>query len=119
MFVCLKYELLIFCHRDELDLKPHFPVVMIPGIVSSGLESWGTSEKSKKYFRKRMWGTMSMNILLYQIQLLKKNCIAMVRSVLLDKDNWIDHIMLDPETGLDPPGYKIRAVHGNYKINLI
>ncbi|KAI9330807.1 Lecithin:cholesterol acyltransferase-domain-containing protein [Pilaira anomala] len=81
--------------KDELDLKPHFPVVMIPGIVSSGLESWGTSEKSKKYFRKRMWGTMTM-----------------VRSVLLDKDNWIEHIMLDPETGLDPPGYKIRAVHG-------
>lgn len=36
----------------------------------------------------------------------------MVRSVLLDKESWIEHIMLDPETGLDPPGYKIRAVHG-------
>lgn len=40
-------------------MKPQFPVVMIPGIVSSGLESWGTSEQSKKYFRKRLWGTMS------------------------------------------------------------
>ncbi|CAO3653233.1 unnamed protein product [Mucor hiemalis] len=82
-------------YKDELDLKPHFPVVMIPGIVSSGLESWGTSEKSRKYFRKRMWGTMTM-----------------VRSVLLDKETWVEHIMLDPKTGLDPPGYKIRAVHG-------
>ncbi|KAG2208306.1 hypothetical protein INT47_006162 [Mucor saturninus] len=82
-------------YKDELGLKPHFPVVMIPGIVSSSLESWGTSERSRKYFRKRMWGTMTM-----------------VRSVLLDKENWIDHIMLDPETGLDPEGYKIRAVHG-------
>ncbi|GAA5804463.1 hypothetical protein HPULCUR_009957 [Helicostylum pulchrum] len=82
-------------YKDELGLNPHFPVVMIPGIVSSGLESWGTLEKSKKYFRKRIWGTMTM-----------------VRSVLLDKESWIEHIMLDPETGLDPPGYKVRAVHG-------
>lgn len=36
----------------------------------------------------------------------------MVRSVLLDKESWTEHIMLDPETGLDPPGYKVRAVHG-------
>lgn len=45
-----------------------------------------------------------------------KDCIyiyiAMIRSVLLDKESWTEHIMLDPETGLDPPGYKIRAVHG-------
>ncbi|ORE14424.1 LACT-domain-containing protein [Rhizopus microsporus] len=82
-------------YKEKLNLKPHFPVVMIPGIVSSGLESWGTSERSRKYFRKRLWGTM-----------------AMIRSVLLDKESWTEHIMLDPETGLDPPGYKIRAVHG-------
>ncbi|KAG1141185.1 hypothetical protein G6F37_002798 [Rhizopus arrhizus] len=82
-------------YKESLDLKPQFPVVMIPGIVSSGLESWGTSEQSKKYFRKRLWGTMTM-----------------VRSVLLDKESWTEHIMLDPETGLDPPGYKVRAVHG-------
>ncbi|KAG1460416.1 hypothetical protein G6F46_006173 [Rhizopus delemar] len=82
-------------YRESLDLKPHYPVVMIPGIVSSGLESWGTSEQSKKYFRKRLWGTMTM-----------------VRSVLMDKESWTEHIMLDPKTGLDPPGYKIRAVQG-------
>lgn len=41
----------------------------------------------------------------------------MIRSVLLDKESWTEHIMLDPETGLDPPGYKIRAVHG--KMNMI
>ncbi|RCI04343.1 hypothetical protein CU098_011822 [Rhizopus stolonifer] len=82
-------------YKEQLDLKPHFPVVMIPGIVSSGLESWGTSEKSRKYFRKRLWGTMTM-----------------IRSVLLDKESWTEHIMLDPITGLDPPDYKVRAVHG-------
>lgn len=46
-------------YREALDLKPHFPVVLIPGIISSGLESWGTLEKSKRFFRKRMWGTTS------------------------------------------------------------
>ncbi|KAI8386959.1 Lecithin:cholesterol acyltransferase-domain-containing protein [Blakeslea trispora] len=82
-------------YREQMDLKPHFPVVMIPGIISSGLESWGTSEKSKKYFRKRLWGTMTM-----------------IRSVLMDKESWTEHIMLDPITGLDPSEYKVRAVHG-------
>lgn len=46
-------------NRSELDLKPHYPVVLIPGIISSGLESWGTAEKSRRFFRKRMWGTTS------------------------------------------------------------
>lgn len=41
-----------------------------------------------------------------------KLILAMVRSVLLDKESWTEHIMLDPDTGLDPPGYKVRAVHG-------
>ncbi|KAI8380476.1 Lecithin:cholesterol acyltransferase-domain-containing protein [Choanephora cucurbitarum] len=81
--------------KDEMDLKPHFPVVMIPGIISSGLESWGSAEKSRRFFRKRMWGTTTM-----------------FRSVLLEKDLWIEHLKLDPVTGLDPPGIKIRAAQG-------
>ncbi|KAG2223839.1 hypothetical protein INT45_012712 [Circinella minor] len=82
--------------KDELDLKPHYPVVLIPGIISSGLESWGTMEKSQKYFRKRMWGTTTM-----------------FRSVLLDKELWTEHLKLDSITGLDPePGIKIRAAQG-------
>jgi phospholipid:diacylglycerol acyltransferase len=36
----------------------------------------------------------------------------MVRSVLLDKESWTEHLMLDPDTGLDPEGIKIRAVQG-------
>ncbi|KAG2197988.1 hypothetical protein INT46_002394 [Mucor plumbeus] len=74
-------------YKDQLGLKPHFPVVMIPGVVSSGLESWSTSVRSRKYFH-------------------------MVRSVLLDKEDWMKNLMLDPDTGLDPPECKIRAVQG-------
>lgn len=36
----------------------------------------------------------------------------MVRSVLLDKEEWTENIMLDTKTGLDPPGKKVRAVQG-------
>ncbi|RCI05421.1 hypothetical protein CU098_008003 [Rhizopus stolonifer] len=73
--------------KESYNLKPHYPVVMIPGVISTGLESWGTSEQSRKYFRKRLWGTMN-------------------------KEGWTKNVMLDPDTGLDPPGYKVRAVSG-------
>ncbi|KAI8984782.1 Lecithin:cholesterol acyltransferase-domain-containing protein [Mycotypha africana] len=53
--------------KEQLGLKPHFPVVMVP---------------------------------------------AMIRSVLLNKEDWIRNIMLDPVTGLDPPCCKVRAVQG-------
>ncbi|KAI8377935.1 Lecithin:cholesterol acyltransferase-domain-containing protein [Radiomyces spectabilis] len=82
-------------HREQLNLKPHFPVVLMHGIISSGLESWSTSEKSKKYFRKRMWGTTTM-----------------FRSVLLEKELWTEHLKLDPWTGLDPPDIKLRVAQG-------
>lgn len=78
-----------------MDLKPHFPVVIVPGVISSGLESWSTDEKARKYFRKRMWGTATM-----------------FRAVILDKESWIHHIRLDPVTGLDPTGAKVRAAKG-------
>ncbi|KAJ1978787.1 phospholipid:diacylglycerol acyltransferase [Dimargaris verticillata] len=77
------------------QLSAHFPVVLIPGTISTGLESWGTSNCSQRYFRQRMWGTMTM-----------------FRAVLLDKECWVDHMRLDMDTGLDPPGIKLRAAQG-------
>lgn len=80
-------------------LGVNHPVVLIPGVISTGLESWGltgTEEcPSLPYFRKRLWGSWYM-----------------LRSMLLDKTCWLKHIMLDPETGLDPPDFKIRAAQG-------
>lgn len=76
-----------------------YPVVIIPGVISTGLESWGLDGTddcpSQSYFRKRLWGSWSM-----------------IRAMLLDKQCWLKHIMLDPETGLDPPGFKMRAAQG-------
>lgn len=76
-------------------LEAHHPLIMIPGVISTGLESWGTGNASRPYFRKRLWGSWSM-----------------MRALVLEKEVWKKHIMLDKKTGLDPPGIKLRAAQG-------
>ncbi|KAE8556588.1 hypothetical protein EYB25_001290 [Talaromyces marneffei] len=76
-------------------IQAKHPVVMIPGVISTGLESWGTDTESRQYFRKRLWGSWSM-----------------MRALVMDKASWKNHIMLDRETGLDPPNIKLRAAQG-------
>ncbi|KAI8068496.1 Lecithin:cholesterol/phospholipid:diacylglycerol acyltransferase [Gongronella butleri] len=68
---------------------------MIPGIISTALESWGTHEKSRKFFRSRLWGGYPM-----------------IRFLALDKNGWLEHMKLNPKTGLDPDNIKIRAAEG-------
>ena len=68
---------------------------MIPGVISTALESWSTAEESRQYFRKRLWGSWSM-----------------MRALVMDKNRWKLHLMLHKETGLDPPGVKLRAAQG-------
>ncbi|KAJ9297789.1 hypothetical protein DTO271G3_4010 [Paecilomyces variotii] len=76
-------------------IRAKHPVIMVPGVISTGLESWGTNDESRQYFRKRLWGSWSM-----------------MRALVMDKAGWKNHIMLDKETGLDPPGIKLRAAQG-------
>lgn len=77
-------------------VRANHSVVMIPGVISTGLESWGTSNNSRQYFRKRLWGSWSM-----------------MRALVLDKEGWKKHIMLNKKTGLDPEdGIKLRAAQG-------
>lgn len=76
-------------------LEAHHPMVLIPGVISTGLESWGTANISRPYFRKRLWGSWTM-----------------MRALVLDKEVWKKHIMLDKRTGLDPPLVKLRAAQG-------
>lgn len=79
----------------QQGIEANHPVVMIPGVISTGLESWGTANTSRTYFRKRLWGSWSM-----------------MRALVTDKEGWKRHIMLDKYTGLDPPGIKLRAAQG-------
>lgn len=81
------------------NLTSKYNVVMVPGVISTGIESWGVESSgdcpSINHFRKRLWGSFYM-----------------LRTMVLDKACWLKHIMLDPETGLDPPNIKLRAAQG-------
>ncbi|KAF4976622.1 hypothetical protein FZEAL_6736 [Fusarium zealandicum] len=76
-------------------IEAHHPMIMIPGVISTGLESWGTANISRAYFRKRLWGSWTM-----------------MRALVMDKEIWKKHVMLDKRTGLDPPLVKLRAAQG-------
>lgn len=85
--------------RKEWNMTAKHPVVMVPGVISTGIESWGVlgDEEcdSSPHFRKRLWGSFYM-----------------LRTMVLDKVCWLKHISLDPETGLDPPNFRLRAAQG-------
>eukprot|EP00258_Populus_trichocarpa_P002837 XP_002303252.3 phospholipid:diacylglycerol acyltransferase 1 [Populus trichocarpa] len=74
-------------------LKAKHPVVFVPGIVTGGLELWEGHQCADGLFRKRLWGGAFGEV--YRRPL----C-------------WVEHMSLDNETGLDPPGIRVRPVCG-------
>lgn len=53
-------------HRPGVQLSEKgatakYPIVIVPGFTTSGLEVWGNEECGRKYFRTRFWGTMVGN----------------------------------------------------------
>ncbi|PFH53776.1 hypothetical protein AMATHDRAFT_136887 [Amanita thiersii Skay4041] len=79
----------------QRGLTAEHPVILIPGVISTGLESWSTSPEYRQFFRQKLWGGFNM-----------------LSQVTFNKEKWIAAMMLDPVTGLDPPGVKIRAAEG-------
>lgn len=71
------------------------PVVLIPGFSSTGLEIWAGPDCSRAYFRQRMWGTARM-----------------VQQFMLNQKCWLESMMLNRATGLDPEGIKLRPASG-------
>ncbi|KAJ6985987.1 hypothetical protein NC653_023802 [Populus alba x Populus x berolinensis] len=69
------------------------PVVLVPGIVTGGLELWEGKPCAEGLFRKRLWGGSFTEVFKRPLCLL-------------------EHLSLHNETGLDPPGIRIRAVPG-------
>lgn len=65
------------------------------GFVTSSLETWQGNACAADKLRQRVWGGMSM-----------------VHTLLGDVRCWVEHMSLDPTTGLDPPGIKLRAAAG-------
>ncbi|KAJ9190371.1 hypothetical protein P3X46_001583 [Hevea brasiliensis] len=74
-------------------LKVKHPVVFVPGIVTAGLELWEGHQCADGLFRKRLWGGTFGEV--YKRPL----C-------------WVEHMSLHNETGLDPPGIRVRPVSG-------
>lgn len=84
----------------QFNVTRKFNVLLVPGTTSTGIESWGLDNTddacpSQPHFRKRLWGSYYM-----------------LKTMIMDKSCWLKHIMLDPTTGLDPPGIKLRACQG-------
>lgn len=107
----------------EMGLWAHYPVFLLPGIVSTSLESWSRKGPKKNnynnnnnvtaenvtvtqeeeewvacresYFRRKVWGDLTM-----------------ATSFILDKKCWMKILMLDPDTGLDIEGARVRAAQG-------
>ncbi|KAM2002320.1 hypothetical protein ACFX15_026037 [Malus domestica] len=77
--------------KEGLTVK--HPVVFVPGIVTGGLELWEGHGCADGLFRKRLWGGTFGEV--YKRPL----C-------------WVEHMSLDNETGLDPPGIRVRPVSG-------
>ncbi|KAL9370526.1 hypothetical protein Peur_035666 [Populus x canadensis] len=69
------------------------PVILVPGIVTGGLELREGKPCAEGLFRKRLWGGNFTEVFKRPLCLL-------------------EHLSLYNETGLDPPGIRIRAVPG-------
>jgi phospholipid:diacylglycerol acyltransferase len=75
--------------------RAHFPIVMIPGITSTGLELWKGNSCADSDFRKRLWGTLTM-----------------AKFLMINRACWLEHLMLDVSTGVDPENIKLRPAQG-------
>ncbi|CEG44972.1 phospholipid-diacylglycerol acyltransferase plh1 [Plasmopara halstedii] len=110
--VNVREELLaVFDHRPSLlgatEIRPglqlfhqenitaYSPVILVPGFTSTGLEIWNGSACSKTYFRQRMWGTSRM-----------------LQQFMMNQKCWLEHMMLNRSSGMDPNGIKLRAAKG-------
>jgi hypothetical protein len=75
-----------------------YPIIMIPGFVTSGLEFWGSGQEcartQKYHFRQRLW-----------------TAVGSAKSFLGDRECWRQHMLLHPWTGGDPddPPIRLRA----------
>jgi hypothetical protein len=75
--------------------RVNHPVVMVPGFVTSGLEVWAAKDCMKRFFRQRVW-----------------TAVTGATSFLGERECWKEHMMLDPWTGSDPDGIRVRAAEG-------
>jgi phospholipid:diacylglycerol acyltransferase len=79
----------------QYNATGQYPVVMIPGFVTSGLEVWKGKACMQNWFRERIWGGFASA----QYWLRERYCV-------------MENMALDPVNGGDPDGIKLRSAHG-------
>ncbi|CAF2701193.1 unnamed protein product [Rotaria sp. Silwood2] len=75
--------------------QPSMPIIIIPGIVSTGLELWEGTECATGQFRHRFWTSMQM-----------------VDNIGRDHQCWLKHISLNLSTWRDPESIRLRPILG-------
>ncbi|KAL0592551.1 hypothetical protein ABG067_000115 [Albugo candida] len=68
---------------------------MLSGFTSTGLEIWEGRECSRAYFLQRVRGTSRM-----------------LQQFMMHHRCWLEHVMLNRNSGLDPSGVKLRLSAG-------
>eukprot|EP00892_Ulva_mutabilis_P006675 jgi/Ulvmu1/437/UM001_0444.1 len=79
----------------EKGVKAKYPVVIIPGFVTSGLELWHGLSCFQGHFRARLWTKYTM-----------------AGMFLSNRQCWMKHLSLDFSSGLDPEGIRVRNAQG-------
>ncbi|KAE8727664.1 putative phospholipid:diacylglycerol acyltransferase 2 [Hibiscus syriacus] len=74
------------------------PGGIVPGIVTGGIELWEGKPCADGLFRQRLWGGGFTQILKMPL------C-------------WLEHLSLHNETGLNPPGIRVRPVPGLFGVD--
>lgn len=80
---------------QKYDTDDKHPVVMVPGFITSGLEVWKGKSCMKNVFRERVWGGL-----------------ASAPYWLRERYCMMENMALDPITGMDPKGIKVRSAQG-------
>eukprot|EP00931_Biecheleriopsis_adriatica_P064573 TRINITY_DN39334_c0_g1_i1.p1 TRINITY_DN39334_c0_g1~~TRINITY_DN39334_c0_g1_i1.p1 ORF type:complete len:645 (+),score=98.69 TRINITY_DN39334_c0_g1_i1:37-1971(+) len=75
--------------------KKRHPVVIVPGIISCGLEAWQSRPCLGNFFRRRIWSGTDM-----------------ASAAIGNASCWLEHLALDSTTGLDPDGIRVRSAKG-------
>uniref|UniRef100_A0A061R4E4 Phospholipid:diacylglycerol acyltransferase n=1 Tax=Tetraselmis sp. GSL018 TaxID=582737 RepID=A0A061R4E4_9CHLO len=74
------------------ELSPKHPIVIIPGITNTPLALYQGRECAKHWLRNSLWGSIT----------------ASARLFTSNSSCYLEHLELDEDTGLDPPGIRLR-----------
>ena len=87
--------------------RAKYPVVLVPGFITSGLDLWASEDCAKKHVRQKIWGSLSV----------------FLQTFVTDTSCYVQHLALDPLTGGDPQNIKVRSSTGfdatDYFFNVI